>query len=182
MTSLGRMRSTLGRPIRSSRFLRRNANMHSSANMLRSAGQAFFFPFFPRFLHLRIRREFIGGSLYCFCTVRRFFFLPPSVCTPGRNCESLSWVMCVYPPPGAPEVTPNTPPPAEASASLAHVWRFPQKWPGLFFWRRATPTGAAFQQSGPALAELRGEVGWGGLLAGPCNVFRSTDFWQRRSI
>lgn len=91
-----------------------------------------------------------------------------------RNCESLSWVMCVYPP-QAPEVTPS---------------RHRQGGQHL----RVAISKVARLGEGPRCLcclsaiwlclEERWVGGvWGGnLLAGPCNVFRSTDFWQHGSI
>lgn len=115
-------------------------------------------------------------QLYCFCMVRLFrVFLRPPVCTPG-GIVKVCLGSCVFTHP-RPQRWPHHATDREASTC---VWRFP-KWPGLETSHTAC---AAFQQSGPALRleERGGEWGGGDLLAGPCNVFRSTDFWQHRSI
>lgn len=101
-------------------------------------------------------------------------FLPPPVCTPG-GIVKVCLGSCVFTHP-RPQRWPHHATDREASSC---VWRFP-KWPGL---ERGHTACAAFQQSGPALAgDGWGGVGWGYLLARPCYVFRSTEFWQHRSI
>lgn len=114
--------------------------------------------------------------LYCFCMVRLFrVFLRPLVCTPG-GIVKVCLGSCVFTHP-RPQRWPHHATVREASTC---VWRFP-KWPGL---EKCHTACAAFQQTGPALAAPgmgRGREG-GYLLAGLCNVFRSTDFWQHRSI
>lgn len=102
--------------------------------------------------------------LYCFCMVRVFRVFFAAFCLhTWRNCESLSWVMCVYPPRG-PRGDPITPPTERPALAC-----------GDFQSGRALEKGhtscAAFQQSGPALAALRGEGG-GGLVGRAMQCFQ----------
>lgn len=99
-----------------------------------------------------------------------------------RNCESLSWVMCIYTP-QAPKVTPSRHRQGgqHLRVAISKVARLGEEphclcclsaiWPPL--WLRWEERGWGWGGGGG---------GGGGLLAGPCNVLRSTDFWQHRSI
>lgn len=125
-----------------------------------------------------IRRSSSEAVRHCFCKARLFrVFLTASCLHTWRNCESLSWVMRVCRSQG-PRVTPSR----QRQGRPALAWgnfQSGQAWKGtqlvLPFSRRANwpHSGCA---GGCRLVKRRG------LLAEPCNVFRSTDFWQRRSV
>lgn len=88
-----------------------------------------------------------------------------------RNCESLSWVMCVYPP-QATEVTPSRhwQRGQQLRVAISKVARLGE-WPHCLCCLSAIWPRSGWRR-----------VGWGYLLARPCYVFRSTEFWQHRSI
>lgn len=96
------------------------------------------------------------------------YFYGPAVCAPGRTAK-VSLGSCVFTHPEATEATPS------------------RHWHGARHLRVAISKVAGLGRRPQCLSWLSAvwpHIGSGGghLLAGACNVFRSTEFWQHHSI